>query len=113
MRHLRWALPGIFALAIAGSASAQTAGNFSSGLTGVSPSAIKFKTIDTSTALQGATGAVNAGTSNSSFSLSGFFRKLVGPSPKQVIGVSNIPAAQYRAAFAPLPPVIGTVPTTR
>jgi hypothetical protein len=112
MRRLRWALLGVLALVATESAQAQTAGNFQTALTGVSPSAIQFKPIDTTNAMQGASGVVTAGTSNS-LSINSFFRRFLGLGSAPVRGVSNIPAAQYRAVFAPLPPISSTVPTTR
>jgi hypothetical protein len=108
MRRSRWAWAGIVALALSGSARAQTS-NYSSALTGIKPSDVQFKQVDISGALRAPNGVVSTGSSNG-FSLSNFFRKLMGPSPTPVMGRSNIPSAQYPSAVMPLPPVSSTVP---
>ena len=109
MRCLRWAFAGLVALALTNGAQAQTNGNFSTALTGVNPANIQFKQVDTSGALQLPTGTSQM--NSSTFSVSAFFRRLVGSnSATPIIGQSNIPAAQYKAAVSPLPPISSTVP---
>jgi hypothetical protein len=102
----RWAWAAILALGLTGGAKAQ---DLSSALTGVKPSNLQFKQVDTSGALRSPISAMNSG-SSSRFSLTGIFRKLAAPSPKPIIGVSNIPAQQYPNGFAPSLPINSTVP---
>jgi hypothetical protein len=102
MRLLRWACIGIFALLLNGAARAQ---NFQSGLTGVKPADVKFKPIDTGGAIAGVPPLTSAG--QSSFSLSGMFRKLSGFGSR-TFGSSSVPA-QAPNIVTPRPPVNSTV----
>jgi hypothetical protein len=94
---------GVFALALAGDAHAQ---NFQSALTGVSPANIQFKQIDLSGAVAGTPALPSAG--GSGFSLTNFFRQVVGLGPT-LSGSSTIPAPRYSNAYNPLPPINSTV----
>ena len=93
----------IFALALAGNAHAQ---NFQSALTGVSPANIQGKKVDVKGALVGPS-LTSAGTSG--FSLTSFFRQVVGLGNPTISGSSNIPAPRYANAYNPLPPINSTV----
>jgi len=102
MARFYGAIVGLFLLM--GSASAQ---DYSSALTGVKPSDVKFKTIDTSSVLR--TPSMTTSSLGQTFSLTNFFRKFTGPSTKPVRGVSAIPKAQYRSPVTPRLPTSSQV----
>jgi hypothetical protein len=101
----RWAWAVVVALALGGSAGAQ---DFSSALTGVKPANVTFKQVDTAGVLRSPIATMNT-SGTSGFSLTGFFRKLVGPSPKPIIGQSNIPVPLFKNAVMPSLPISSTV----
>ena len=107
MRLLRWACVGLFALAFSGNVRAQ--GSPQTALTGVSPSKMIFKKVDTSDVLRSPTGAMSSGASG--FSLTSFFRRLTGPGNKTIMGRSDVPAPRFGNPIKPMLPFNSTVPT--
>ena len=106
MRCLRWAFVGVFALALTGSVHAQ--GSPQTALTGVKPSDLQFKKVDTGEVMRSANGAMNtAGASG--FSLTSFFRRLTGPGNKTLMGSSAIPPPRFSKPVQPQLPVNSTV----
>lgn len=103
MRKLRWAWAAVIALAIEGNAQAQ---NFQSALTGVNPANITFEKVNIKGAMVGTPALTNVGASG--FSLTSFFRQMVGLGPTKV-GRSTVPAPRYPNAYNPLPPINSTV----
>jgi hypothetical protein len=114
MRLLRWAFVGVLALALTDRAQAQT--NIGpiqpNALTGIKPSDVQFKKVDTTSLLRAPIPAANTAGTNS-FSLTGIFRRLTGTGTTPIMGRSNIPAPQYQSAVTPLLPVMSTVPLRR
>lgn len=103
MRKAHLVLAGLIALALAPNARAQ---NFQSAISGVKPSDVQFKKVDTSGAIGGTSSLTTIG--KSPFSLTGFFRRITGlGQPKSVI--APVPAPQYKSSFTPLPPINSTV----
>jgi hypothetical protein len=115
MRRARWLLLFVLALAVYGTADGQSPslpqGSFSSGLTGIRPTDVQFKQIDTA-ALSRAPVNTLQQTGKSRFSLSNFFRKMFMPSAKPTHGVSPLPAPKdvpgwkFDSPFKPVQPVI-------
>jgi hypothetical protein len=115
MRRARWLLLGVLTLGVYGIAQGQNQtlpqGSFSSGLTGIRPTDIQFKQIDTGALSRAPINTVQQ-TGKSRFSLSNFFRKIFTPSTKPTRGVSPLPAPkdvpgwQFDSPFKPVKPVI-------
>lgn len=101
MAHLAWA--GVIALALATDAHAQ---NFQSAISGIKPSDVQFKKVDTSSAIGGAPSLTEAG--QFSFGLTGLFRKITNfnrPTPT----ATRVPTPQYNSRFTPLKPINATI----
>src|SRR5262245_58594839 len=97
MRRVRWALMGALALAIGNFANGQGANvpnlqppGFSSALTGVRPTDIQFRQIDTNKLLRAPVPAAMNTTQRSS-GIGGFFRKVFGFIDKPKRGASPLP----------------------
>jgi len=103
MRITHWAIAGVCALAMSGTANAQ---NFQSGLTGVRPSDVTFRQVDTGSVVQGTPSLPTS--MQSRWSFSSFFRKVTnfGSTTR---GSSNIPAQQYPNIVEPLRPTSSRV----
>jgi hypothetical protein len=102
MRKAKWIVGAVLAFSFAGLAAAQ---QFQSALTGVRPSDVQFRKIDTSGAIASPS-LTSMGQSR--FSLSSFFRRLnpFAPStPARIV----VPRQQYPSAFDPLPPINSTI----
>jgi hypothetical protein len=103
MRLFRWAFAGALALALAGDGQAQ---DYSSALTGVNPSSVTGKRIDTSGAISGT--PVLSGAAGNSFSLSSFFRRMTGFGAP-IMGGSSVPVPTFSNPVAPSLPINSTV----
>jgi len=117
MRRARWLMLGVFSLAMCGVAAAQTAnvpqGSFSSALTGIRPTDVQFKQIDTTGLLRAPVNTLQQ-TGGSRFSLTNFFRKMFMPSASPTRGVSPLPDPQkvpgWQFSNSPIKPVQPVIP---
>jgi predicted Zn-dependent protease len=117
MRRARWLMLGIFALAMCGVAAAQSAnvpqGSFSSALTGIRPTDVQFKQIDTAALARAPVNTLQQ-TGQSRFSLTNFFRKMFMPTAKPTRGVSPLPDPQsvpgWQFPNSPIKPVQPVIP---
>ena len=107
MRLERWAFLAVVALVFANNASAQ---NFQSALTGIKPSDVQQRKVDTANAMGGVAQLSSVGQPR--FSLTSFFRKIT-TFGGTTLGRSNIPNQQYNNAYKPLQPVNSTVEIRR
>lgn len=106
MRLIRWACVGLVALAFSGNVRAQ--GSPQTALTGVSPSKMVFKKVDTGEVLRSPNGAMSSGASG--FTLTNFFRRLTGPGPQTFRGRSDVPAPRFANPITPALPINSIVP---
>jgi hypothetical protein len=120
MRLARWSLVAVVALAVHGSADAQSTnlprGNFSSGLTGIRPTDVQFRQIDTTALTRGTAAPVqNIAQGQSGFSLGRFFKKLFTFGSNRTTGVSPLPnpgtVPGWQFPNSPIKPMQPIIPT--
>lgn len=121
MRRARWTLAALFALAVCVSADAQSANvpkiapsGFSSAMTGIKPTDVQFRQIDTNKLLR-APGPVVQQVQAKKFSFGSFLRKITGIGSAPVRGVSPLPNPKtvpgWQFQNSPIKPMKPILPT--
>ena len=120
MRHARWSLAAALALAVGGLAHGQGANipqfqpaGFSSALTGIKPTDVQFRQVDTQALLR-APAPTMTNVSQNRFSFKNLFRNVFSFGGKTVHGVSPLPDPKtvpgWQFPSSPIRPVKPVIP---